>query len=84
MSYISSAFPRFAEHMEPHEIAFQLSKSGKLRQLKQYLNRRAKEERRRIVSTKYNGASALIMACRNGHGEVVEFLVEGCVIRQLA
>lgn len=78
MSYISSAFPRFAEHMEPHEIAFQLAKSGKLRQLKQYLNRRTKEERKRIITTKYNGATALIMSCRNGHYEVVEFLVESC------
>jgi ankyrin repeat protein len=78
MSYISSAFPRFAEHMEPHEIAFQLAKSGKLRQLKQYLNRRTKDERKRIISTKYNGATSLIMSCRNGHFEVVEFLVESC------
>ncbi len=78
MSYISSAFPRFAEHMEPHEIAFQLAKSGKLRQLKQYLNRRTKDERKRIVSTKYIGATSLIMACRNGHYEVVEYLIESC------
>ena len=78
MSYISSAFPRFAEHMEPHEIAFQLAKSGKLRQLRQYLNRRTKDERKRIVSTKYNGATSLIMSCRNGHFEVVEFLAESC------
>jgi ankyrin repeat protein len=78
MSYISSAFPRFAEHMEPHEVAFQLAKSGKLRQLKQYLNRRPKEERKRIISCKYNGATSLIMACRNGHYEVVEYVVENC------
>lgn len=79
MSYLnSSAFPRFAEHMEPHEIVFQLAKSGKARQLKQYLNRRTKEERKRILSSKYNGATSLIMACRNGHFEVVEYLVEHC------
>jgi ankyrin repeat protein len=78
MSYISSAFPRFAEHMEPHEIVFQLAKSGKARQLKQYLNRRGKDERKKIVSTKYNGATSLIMACRNGHYDVVEYLVEHC------
>ena len=76
---LSSAFPRFAEHMEPHEIAFQLAKSGKLRQLKQYLNRRTKEERKRIISTKYNGATSLIMSCRNGHFEVVEYVVESCM-----
>ncbi len=64
--------------MEPHEIAFQLAKSGKLRQLKQYLNRRTKEERKRIISTKYIGATSLIMACRNGHFEVVEYIIESC------
>ena len=79
MSYISSAFPRFVEPMEPHEIAFQLAKSGKVRQLKQYLNRRNKEERKSIVSCKYNGATSLIMACRNGHFEVVEYVVEYCM-----
>ena len=63
MSYLSSAFPRFAEHMEPHEIVFQLAKSGKARQLKQYLNRRTKEDRKRIIQNKYNGATSLIMAC---------------------
>jgi hypothetical protein len=65
--------------MEPHEIVFQLAKSGKSRQLKQYLNRRSKDERKRICATKYNGATSLIMACRNGHYDVVEYLVEHCV-----
>ena len=78
MSYLSSAFPRFAEHMEPHEIVFQLAKSGKARQLKQYLNRRTKEDRKRIIQNKYNGATSLIMACRNGHYDVVEYIVEHC------
>lgn len=76
MSYISSSFPRFVEHMEPHEVVFQMAKSGKTRQLKQYLNRKNKEERKKIVATKYNGATCLIMACRNGHYEIVEYLVE--------
>lgn len=74
------AFPRFAEHMEPHEIVYQLAKSGRTRQLKQYLNRKTKDERKRIVAIKCNGATSLIMACRNGHLEVVEFLVEFCCV----
>ena len=78
MESILADFPRFVDEMEPHEIAFQLAKSGKHRQLKQYLNKRGKEERKRIVSTKHNGATSLIMACRNGHFEVVEYLVEYC------
>jgi ankyrin repeat protein len=73
-----SFFPRFAEHMEPHEVAFQLAKSGKSRQLKQFLNRRSKEERKKIVSATCNKATSLIMGCKNGHLDVVEYLVESC------
>jgi ankyrin repeat protein len=78
MSSITASYPRFSEHMEPHELMYTLSKSGKIRQLKQYLARKSKDERKRIISTKYNGATCLIMACRNGHYEIVEFLVEFC------
>ena len=78
MTTISSAFPRFAENMEPHEIVYQLAKSGKLRQLKHYLSKRPRDERKRIVGFKYNGATSLIMACRNGHYDIVEYICESC------
>jgi ankyrin repeat protein len=78
LNFVHTAFARFSDHMEPHEIVFQLSKSGKLRQLKQYLNKRSKDERKRLVTNKYNGATSLIMSCRNGHYEVVEYLVDYC------
>jgi ankyrin repeat protein len=74
----SLTYPRFAEHMEPHEIAYQLANSGKFRQLKQFLQRRSREDRKRVVAMKHNGATCLIVACRNGHLEVAEFLVEHC------
>jgi ankyrin repeat protein len=80
-NYMASAaisFSRFSEHMEPHEIAFQLSKSGKTRALRQLLNHRNKEERKRIISMKCNGATSLIMACRNGHLDVVIYLIDQC------
>jgi hypothetical protein len=76
MSYISSSFPRFAEHMEPHELVFQLSKAGKIRQLKQYLTRKNKDERKRIVSTKFNGATCLIMGeCSKQNDQPVLYLL---------
>lgn len=31
-----------------------------------------------LVATKTNGATPLVMACRNGHTEVVEYLVDRC------
>jgi len=31
-----------------------------------------------LVSAKTNGATPLVLACRNGHREVVEYLVEKC------
>lgn len=78
MGDIQLTVPRYAEHMEAHEIAFQLSKSGRAKQLKQFLNRKSKDERKKLVSIKHNGATSLIMACRNGHLEVVEYLTEVC------
>ncbi|CAF0811407.1 unnamed protein product [Brachionus calyciflorus] len=74
----STSTPRLLEHLEAHEKVFQLSKSGRIKDLKQFLNRKPKEDRKKIVSTKYNGATSLIMACRNGHLDVVEYLVDTC------
>jgi len=39
---------------------------------------REKDQRLRIVSRSVNAASALIMACRNGHAAAVSFLVTRC------
>ena len=32
----------------------------------------------RLVSAKTNGATPLVLSCRNGHHEVVEYLVDKC------
>jgi ankyrin repeat protein len=77
-STFSSAYPRFVDNMDPHDFVFQLAKTGKAKQLKQYLNKRTKDERKRIVSAKLNGATSLIMSCKNGYLDVVEYLVDGC------
>jgi len=78
MASAATSFSRLPEHMEPHELVFSLSKMGKFRQIKQALGYRNREERKRIVSMKCNGATSLIMACRNGHLEIVEYLVDQC------
>ena len=43
-----------------------------------FLDRRPKDEVRLLVSTRTNGATPLVMACRNGHREVAEYLLDRC------
>ncbi|XP_054288429.1 protein fem-1 homolog CG6966 isoform X2 [Macrosteles quadrilineatus] len=49
------------------------TKKGKV-----FLDHRNREEILMLVGEKTNGATPLVMACRNGHYEVVEYLVEHC------
>jgi hypothetical protein len=64
--------------MDPHDLVFQLAKTGKAKQLKQNQCNRTKDERRRIVLDKLDGVTSLIMSCKNGYLDVVEYLVDGC------
>lgn len=57
---------------------YNAAKEGKVQNLKIYLESRSKEEIRKIVESKSNGATPLIAACRNGHKSASEFLVEKC------
>ena len=43
-----------------------------------FLDHRPKDEVAQLVSAKTNGATPLVLACRNGHMDVVEYLVEKC------
>lgn len=43
-----------------------------------FLDHRPREEVALLVSTRTNGATPMLMACRNGHLEVVEYLYERC------
>lgn len=43
-----------------------------------FLDHRSPYEVMMLVLTKTNGATPLVMACRNGHQEVVEYLVDKC------
>ena len=43
-----------------------------------FLDHRPREEVSRLVSAKTNGATPLVLSCRNGHHDVVEYLVDKC------
>jgi hypothetical protein len=41
-----------------------------------FLDHRPKEEVTKLVTAKTNGATPLVLSCRNGHHEVVQYLVD--------
>ena len=58
---------------------FAASRDGELSRLRSLVDSRpAKDDLQRIVCRSVNGASSLIMACRNGHAAVVSLLVTRC------
>jgi len=64
--------------MEFKNVVFNAARDGKLRRLKVFLDHRPREEVSRLVSAKTNGATPLVLSCRNGHHDVVEYLVDKC------
>lgn len=54
------------------------SRDGDMARLRSLVEGRSKDQVRSLVSYTSNGASSLIMACRNGHAQVVSFLVNRC------
>ncbi|EFX74179.1 fem-1-like protein [Daphnia pulex] len=64
--------------MEHSSVVFNAARDGKLRRLKGFLDHRARNEVALLVSARTNGATPMLMACRNGHLDVVEYLVERC------
>lgn len=57
------------------KLVFSLSISSLL---KVFLESRPKDEIRKIVSLKTNGATPLVIASKNGHLDVVEYLLTKC------
>ena len=43
-----------------------------------FLDHRPRDEVAQLVSARTNGATPLVLSCRNGHKDVVEYLVERC------
>ncbi|XP_046556474.1 protein fem-1 homolog C-like [Haliotis rubra] len=64
--------------MEYRSVVYNAARDGKLGRLRIYLDRKTKDEVSKLIHAKTNGATPLIMACRNGHLEVVKYLVESC------
>ncbi|CAG5083128.1 Similar to CG6966: Protein fem-1 homolog CG6966 (Drosophila melanogaster), partial [Cotesia congregata] len=46
--------------------------------LQVFLDDREKHDLEQLVSAKTHGATPLVMACRNGHYDVAEYLIEKC------
>jgi len=67
-----------ATGLEFKNVVFNAARDGKLRRLKVFLDHRPREEVQRLVAAKTNGATPLVLSCRNGHHEVVEYLVDRC------
>uniref|UniRef100_A0A8D8WPG2 Protein fem-1 homolog CG6966 n=1 Tax=Cacopsylla melanoneura TaxID=428564 RepID=A0A8D8WPG2_9HEMI len=60
------------------EAIFKLASNGRFIRLKAFLEARTHEEIQMVTKFKFGGATPLIMACRNGHREIVEYLVRQC------
>ncbi|XP_055716488.1 protein fem-1 homolog CG6966 [Phlebotomus papatasi] len=57
---------------------FNAAQEGNVITLKRYLTGKNQAEIDAIVSSKTGGATPLVIACRNGHYEVVHFLLQKC------
>lgn len=64
--------------MEPQLIVYNSARDGKLRRLADFLSTKTQDKIRKLVHAKTSGATPLIMACRNGHIDVVKYLLEVC------
>ncbi|CAE1151750.1 Protein fem-1 homolog B,Protein fem-1 homolog A,Protein fem-1 homolog CG6966,Protein fem-1 homolog C,Protein fem-1 homolog A-B,Protein fem-1 homolog A-A [Acanthosepion pharaonis] len=63
--------------METKSI-YNAARDGKLSRLKSHLDPKTLEDRCKLVATKTNGATPLIVACRNGHLDIVKYLSDEC------
>ena len=66
------------QETQGRDLVFNAARDGNLRRLKVILDHMPREEASRLVSVKTNGVTPLVMSCRNGHQEVVEYLVDKC------
>ena len=64
--------------MELKSDVYNAAKEGKLQRMEMFLETCPKEEVKFVVQAKTDGATPLIMACRNGHLSIVEYLLDKC------
>lgn len=64
--------------MEFKSVVYNAARDGKLHRIQIFLENRSKEDVELLVHAKTNGATPLIMSCRNGHLTVAEYLIEKC------
>ncbi|XP_033113484.1 protein fem-1 homolog C-like [Anneissia japonica] len=68
------------EHLKVFKsVVFQSAREGKLNKLKDVLDSLSREEVKYIVSTVTESTTPLLMACRHGHLEIVNYFIEKCV-----
>ncbi|KAI9577582.1 protein fem-1 homolog CG6966 [Glossina fuscipes] len=58
--------------------AYNAARDNNLPRLKSVLSGRSSSEVSTLISWKINGATPLVMACRNGHLEIVDYLLTKC------
>ncbi|XP_074035355.1 protein fem-1 homolog CG6966 isoform X3 [Leptinotarsa decemlineata] len=60
-------------------VVYNAARDGNLNRLKIYLHcNKGKDEVSMLVAAKTSGATPLVIACRNGHYDVAEYLIEKC------
>ncbi|XP_044259128.1 protein fem-1 homolog CG6966 isoform X1 [Tribolium madens] len=65
--------------MDYKSVVYNAARDGNLSRLKYYLHgNKGKEEVSMLVAAKTSGATPLVIACRNGHYDVAEYLIERC------
>lgn len=65
--------------MDYKSVVYNAARDGNLNRLKIYLHgNKGKDEVTMLVTAKTGGATPLVIACRNGHYDVAEYLIERC------
>lgn len=64
--------------MEFKNVVYIAARDGKLRRLRIFLDHRPREAVKLLVSAHTNDATPLLAAARNGHSDIVEYLVKEC------
>lgn len=65
--------------MDYKSVVYNAARDGNLNRLKIYLHSsKGRDEVSMLVAAKTTGATPLVIACRNGHYDVAEYLIERC------